>query len=147
MRAPGVPSAWMQCEHCHHHATHPSEILLLFRSVFQGAVPGDKHQLPGPQSASNGRCSIVNVARAIKDNETQSETAVDDHKVNKFAPASLQVLSWPSGLTDIPQSLLSELEPLRSMQHKTLTLYRTVALNKQHNPTRALTCKVRRRVV
>jgi len=30
-----------------------------------------------------------------------------------------------------------------NIQHKTLTLYSTVALNKQHNPMRTLTCKVR----
>ena len=79
-----------------------------------GGVPGDKHQVPGPQSASNGSCSIINVARAIKYSETQSETTVDEIKFNKFVPASVQVLSWPSSLVDTPQSLLSELEPQTS---------------------------------
>ena len=113
MCAPGVHSACMQCrgEHYQHHATHPSVILLLVLPVPQGAVPGDKHQVPGPQSASNGSCSIINVARAIKYSETQSETTVDEIKFNKFVPASVQVLSWPSSLVDTPQSLLSELEP------------------------------------
>ena len=101
----------MQCEHYQHHTTHPSVILLLVLPVPQGAVPDDKHQVPGPQSASNGSCSIINVARAIKYNETQSETTVDKIKFNKFVPASVQVLSWPSSLVDTPQSLLSELEP------------------------------------
>ena len=144
MCAPGVHSACMQCrgEHYQHHTTHPSVILLLVLPVPQGAVPGDKHQVPGPQSASNGSCSIINVARAIKYSETQSETTVDEIKFNKFVPASVQVLSWPSSLVDTPQSLLSELET-PNIQHKTLTLYSTVALNKQHNPMRTLTCKVR----
>ena len=40
-------------------------------------------------------------ARALK-----SETTTVD--ASKFAPASLQVLSWPSSLTDTPHSLLSD---------------------------------------
>ena len=85
----------MQCrgEHYQHHATHPSVILLLVLPVPQGAVPDDKHQVPGPQSASNESCSIINVARAIKYSETQSETTVDEIKFNKFVPVSVQVLS------------------------------------------------------
>ena len=119
MCAPGVHSACMQCrgEHYQHHTTHPSVILLLVLPVPQGAVPGDKHQVPGPQSASNGSCSIINVARANKYSETQSETAVDEiktKKFSKFVPSSVQVLSWPSSLVDTPQSLLSELEPQTS---------------------------------
>ena len=80
----------MQCEQCEHHSTRPF-ILLLFLPVPQGAVPSDKHELPGPQSALKG--TITNISRALKYNEAQSETTTADNKFNK---TWLQVLFWPS---------------------------------------------------
>jgi len=82
-------------------------LLLVLPRSFQVAVPSDKDQLPGPQSASNGGCPLTNISRALKYNEAQSETTTDDNKFNIFASASLQVLSLPSSLADKPQSLPS----------------------------------------
>ena len=47
----------------------------------------------------------MKIARVLKYNEAQSETTTVDINDNKIAPASLQVLSWPSCLTDTPNSL------------------------------------------
>ena len=46
----------------------------------------------------------MKIARVLKYNEAQSETTTVDINDNKIAPASLQVLSWPSCLTDTPNS-------------------------------------------
>ena len=67
-------------------------MLLFVLAVPQGEVTDDKHQVPGPQSASNESCSIINVARAIKYSETQSETTVDEIKFNKFVPSSVRAV-------------------------------------------------------
>ena len=42
----------------------------------------------------------MKIARVLKYNEAQSETTTVDINDNKFAPASLQVLSWPSCLAN-----------------------------------------------
>ena len=47
----------------------------------------------------------MKIARVLKYNEAQSETTTVDINDNKIAPVSLQVLSWPSCLTDTPNSL------------------------------------------
>ena len=94
----GVPSACMQHEQCEHHSTHPP-ILLPFLPVPQGAVPADKHELPGPQSASKGSSTITD---GIPVHEATSV-----NKFNNIAPGSLQVLFWPSHVScfaDTPHS-------------------------------------------
>ena len=53
----------------------------------------------------------MKIARVLKYNEAQSETTTVDINDNKIAAVSLQVLSWPSCLTDTPNSLLSDLLP------------------------------------
>ena len=92
-------------------------VFLFYQRTSWNARPDDKYDADGNNQWSQaefyayildygGSATSARALAPLKYNETQSETTtVDD---NKFAPASLQVLSRPSSLADAPHPLLSD---------------------------------------
>ena len=142
MCAPGVHSACTQCrgENYQHHTTHPSVILR--PSCPSGG--GSRRQTSSPRAPECLKRKLLHHQRRPCD-QVQRDTVRDHRRQNQVQQvcASLgagAVLALESR-RHTPISTVRARNP--NIQHKTLTLYSTVALNKQHNPMRALICKVR----